>query len=240
MAVLLLRRSVPAAWARRTRRCPPRTGRCDPPRDEHRAARERDAVLVVRRRPLLPHRLRAVAEHRTAVELLRVAFYRKNLHRSFQPFDYWGLIPTALISLPSLSVSFRTCSANSSGVPPTPVPPREGMPFVTAGDDSALLISAFNRSTISRGRRCRHRKTGPARDLVARQTRLVERRQLGHDRRSLERGDREGTHPPGAHERQHRRHVVAEDVDLPADDVRNRLLCALCRARERSRYRSCS
>src|SRR5688500_7380605 len=44
---------------------------------EQRAAGERDAAMLVRGRPLLPHRLRAVAEHRAAVEPLRVAFDRE-------------------------------------------------------------------------------------------------------------------------------------------------------------------
>jgi hypothetical protein len=42
-------------------------------RGEQRATRQRDAVLVVRRRPLGPHGAGRVAEHRATVELLAVA-----------------------------------------------------------------------------------------------------------------------------------------------------------------------
>ena len=43
--------------------------------DEHRAAGELDAVALVGRDPLRPHRARRVAEHRTAVEPLAIPLY---------------------------------------------------------------------------------------------------------------------------------------------------------------------
>ena len=58
---------------------------------------------------------------------------------------YCGLIPIALMSLPNLSVSFRMCSANSSGVPPTAIVPRETRVFEIVDETSALLISMFKR-----------------------------------------------------------------------------------------------
>ena len=48
--------------------------------DEQAAARERDAVLVVGRDPLLPQRARHVAEHRAAVEPLAIALNRPEPH----------------------------------------------------------------------------------------------------------------------------------------------------------------
>ena len=48
---------------------------------QQRAASELDAVAFVRRRPLLPHRPRRVAEHRATVELLRVAEDGPEFHR---------------------------------------------------------------------------------------------------------------------------------------------------------------
>ena len=59
--------------------------------------------------------------------------------------DYCGLIAAVLISLPNRSVSFRTWSVNSSGVPPTAVAPRKAIAFDIVGEASALLISEFNR-----------------------------------------------------------------------------------------------
>ena len=47
---------------------------------EQRAAGEVDAILLVGRAPALPHRARRVAEHRPAVEPLRVAGDRMQLH----------------------------------------------------------------------------------------------------------------------------------------------------------------
>src|SRR5262249_11834268 len=48
--------------------------------DQQRAAGERDAVLPVRRDPFFPHRFRHVAEHSAAIEALRVADDRPELH----------------------------------------------------------------------------------------------------------------------------------------------------------------
>ena len=39
-----------------------------------------DAIDVVGRRPLLPHRPRRIAEHRAAVQALRVSEYRPQFH----------------------------------------------------------------------------------------------------------------------------------------------------------------
>ena len=55
--------------------------------DEQRAAGERDAVVRVGRDPFLPDRLRRVAEHRAAIELLRVAEDRPQLHELLRIID---------------------------------------------------------------------------------------------------------------------------------------------------------
>jgi hypothetical protein len=47
---------------------------------EQSATCERDAIALIGRRPLLPNRTGTMAEHRTAVETLRVAFDRANAH----------------------------------------------------------------------------------------------------------------------------------------------------------------
>lgn len=53
---------------------------------EQAPARERDPVALVGRDPLLPHRLRRVAEHRTSIEPLRIAEHRgERSHRVFLP-----------------------------------------------------------------------------------------------------------------------------------------------------------
>src|SRR5690606_4262023 len=71
---------------------------------QQRAAGERYAVQLVRRRPAGPHRPRGVAEHRPAVELLGVAFDRPELHSSAttsaEPTGLRGSVPPSSASSP--------------------------------------------------------------------------------------------------------------------------------------------